>query len=121
MERPAKSKKKERIQTPEGEDMYFLGIDDQFLKTYQIPLVKGRNFTSGSFADSSSVIINEMAAKELGITEPSEQIIDIPLQHPFRARVVGVVKDFNFQSLRQSLAPMILGFQKNPVQSIDYL
>src|SRR5215203_1068913 len=112
--------KNERIQTPEGEDMYFLGIDDQFLKTYQIPLVKGRNFTSGSFADSSSVIINEMAAKELGITEPSEQIIEIPLQHLFRARVVGVVKDFNFQSLRQPLAPMILGFQKNPVQSIDY-
>ena len=46
--------------------MYFLGVDDQFLKTYQITLAKGRNFVTGSLADSSSVIINETAAKELG-------------------------------------------------------
>ncbi|MEP7317858.1 MAG: FtsX-like permease family protein [Panacibacter sp.] len=112
--------KNEKIQTAEGEDMYFLGIDDEFLKTYQISLIKGRNFINNSNADSSSVIINETAAKELGITEPSEQIIEIPLDEPFHARVVGIVKDFNFQSLRQPLAPMILGFQKNPVQNIDY-
>ena len=106
--------------TPEGNDMYFLGVDDQFLKTYQITLAKGRNFTNGSLADSSAVIINETAAKELGITEPAEQMIEIPLDEPFNARIVGIVKDFNFQSLRQLLAPMVLGFQKNPVQSIDY-
>ena len=70
--------KNEKIQTPEGNDMYFLGIDDQFLKTYQITLAKGRNFATGSLADSSAVIINETAAKELGITEPAEQMIEIP-------------------------------------------
>jgi len=112
--------KNEKIQTTEGNDMYFLGIDDQFLKTYQITLVKGRNFTTGSLADSSAVILNETAAKELGIEEPTEQMIQIPLDKPFTARVVGIVKDFNFQSLRQPLASMVLGFQKNPVQSIDY-
>ena len=112
--------KNEKIQTAEGNDMYFLGIDDQFLKTYQITLVKGRNFTTGSLADSSAVILNETAAKELGITEPAEQMIQIPLDKPFTARVVGIVKDFNFQSLRQPLASMVLGFQKNPVQNIDY-
>jgi putative ABC transport system permease protein len=112
--------KNEKIQNAEGEDMYFLGIDDQFLKTYQIALAKGRNFLSGSTADSSSVIINETAAKELGITEPKEQLIQIPGDDPFTAKVIGIVKDFNFQSLREPLAPMILGFQNNPVQSIDY-
>jgi len=34
--------------------------------------------------------------------------------------VVGIVKDFNFQSLHEPLAPIILGFQKNPVHNIDY-
>ncbi len=110
----------EKIQSPAGDDMYFLGIDDQFLKTYQISLIKGRNFLSGSLADSSSVIINETAAKEMGITAPKEQLIQIHSDEPFTARVIGIVKDFNFQSLREPLAPMILGFQKNPVQSIDY-
>ncbi|MGH2563823.1 MAG: ABC transporter permease, partial [Ginsengibacter sp.] len=46
--------KNEKIQNTEGEDMYFLGIDDQFLKTYQIALAKGRNFSGSSPADSSS-------------------------------------------------------------------
>jgi len=112
--------KNEKIRILEGTDMYFLGIDDHFLKTYQISLIKGRNFANGGLADSSSVIINETAAKELGITEPSEQMIEIPLDKIFRARVIGIVKDFNFQSLHESLAPMLLGFQKNPVQYIDY-
>lgn len=112
--------KNEKTITTDGNEMYFLGIDDAFLKTYGIPLIKGRNFIAGSLADSSAVMINETAAKELGITEPSEQIIEIPLDEPFKARVTGIVKDFNFQSLHQPLAPMVLGFQKNPIQNIDY-
>ena len=112
--------KNEKIQTPEGDDMYFIGVDDQFLETFQIDLLQGRNFAAGSIADSSAVLINETAAKALGITQPSEQLIEIPLDQPFKASVIGIVKDFNFQSLREPLAPMVLGFQKNPVQSIDY-
>ena len=113
----------------QGNDMFFLGVDNEFLKTYQVSLVKGRNFATG-LADSFSVMINETAAKALGITEPAEQIIEIPsadydgsfspLDEPFVARVIGIVKDFNFQSLHEPLAPMVLGFQKNPIHSIDY-
>ena len=112
--------KNDIIRSNEGSDMYFIGVDDEFLKTYQINLIKGRNFLAGSVADSSAVVINQMAAKQLGITEPLEQLIEIPGDSPFTARVIGVVKDFNFQSLREPLAPMLLGFQKNPIQSIDY-
>ena len=112
--------KSDKLLSSEGNDMYFVGADDKFLNTYQIKLIKGRNFIAGSLADSSSVIINESAAKELGISEPSEQIIEIPQQEIFRARVVGIVKDFNFQSLREPIAPMLIGFQKNPVHNIDY-
>jgi len=93
-------------------------------------LIKGRNFLTGSTADSSAVLINESAARELGIGEPAGQMITIPaanfggdfspLDQPFVVTVAGIVKDFNFQSLHEPLAPMILGWQKNPVQSIDY-
>ena len=121
--------RKRNAMSAEGEDMYFLGVDDQFLKTYQVNLLKGRNFTIGSVADSSSVMINETAAKQLGITEPSEQLIDIPssdnnadhlLDRPYTLRVIGIIKDFNFRSLREPVASMLIGFQKNPIQSIDY-
>lgn len=114
----------------QGDDMFFLGVDDQFLKTYRIALLKGRNFLPGSVADSSEVLINETAAKVLDITEPSEQLIEIPetnfggdfspLDKPFYAHLAGIVKDFNFQSLHEPLAPMVLAFQNNPIHSIDY-
>ena len=114
--------KTEKLASNEGADMYFLGVDDRFLKTYQIGLVKGRNFSAGSLGDSSAVIINETAAKQLGITNPSEQIVEIPQEEGevFRARVIGIAEDFNFQSLREPIAPMVIGFQKNPVHNIDY-
>ena len=114
--------KTEKLASNEGADMYFLGVDDRFLGTYQIALVRGRNFSAGGLADSSAVIINETAAKQLGITNPSEQIVEIPQEEgqAFRARVIGIAEDFNFQSLREPIAPMVIGFQKNPVHNIDY-
>lgn len=113
-----------------GHEMFFLGVDEQFLPTYEIALIKGRNFRAGSLADSSAVLLNQTAARELSITEPSEQIIQIPatnfggtydpLDKPLQVRVIGIVKDFNFQSLREPLAPMLLAYQKNPIHNIDY-
>ena len=122
--------KNENIHNEHGSEMYFLGIDDQFLSTYQVELLSGRNFYANSLADSSSVLVNETAAKELGIKRATGQRIEIPSvdffgtvvppDRPYVAQVVGIVKDFNFQSLREPLKPMVLGFQKNPVQAIDY-
>jgi putative ABC transport system permease protein len=42
------------------------------------------------------------------------------LQQPFRAGLIGIVKDFNFQSMRDRVAPMILAYRNNPIHSIDY-
>ena len=43
-----------------------------------------------------------------------------PLDESFVARVTGIVKDFNFQSLHEQIAPMVLAFQNNPIHNIDY-
>ncbi len=113
----------------EGEDMYYIGVDNKFFETFQIKLVAGRNFTA-SVADSTAIVLNETAAKILGITSPSEQLIEIPsvqfsgnasvLSEPFKARVIGIVKDFNFQSLRERISPMVIAWQRNPIHNIDY-
>jgi putative ABC transport system permease protein len=113
-----------------GEDVYYMAIDEQFLQTFQVNLHKGRNFSGTNRGDSTNVLINESAAKLLGITEPAGQVVEVPsvafsgnaspLEEPFRARVIGIVKDFNYQSLREKVAPMILAYQANPVHSIDY-
>jgi putative ABC transport system permease protein len=111
-------------------ESYFIGADDQFLKTYQVALLQGNNFIPGNTADSTSVLLNETAARELGITQPAQQTINIPsvnfgsnyspLDKPFIAHVTGIVKDFNFQSLHDPLAPIIIAYRNNPIHSIDY-
>jgi putative ABC transport system permease protein len=80
--------------------------------------------------DSSSIIVNETAAKMLNIIEASEQTVEIPealdgaaystLEIPFRPRVLGIVRDFHFQSLRDKIQPLILAYNNNPIQVIDY-
>ncbi len=111
-------------------EMFFLGVDDQFLKTYEITLMEGRNFRNDPLADADAVLVNESAAKSLGIDELSAKLIEIPavnfggefsaLDQLVLAKVVGIVHDFNFQSLREPLAPMILGNTNNPIHNIDY-
>ncbi len=118
------------IAAHEGESMYYLAADDRFLETFRISLAKGRNFSAANLADSSAVLLNQAAADLLKINQPSEQVIEIPsidfsgnastLEQPFRARVVGIVNDFNFQSLREKIAPMVIAYSRNPVHNIDY-
>ena len=99
--------------------MHFLGVDADFLETYQMELVEGKNFTGNTLADSSTVIINEAAAKILGWDEPLGKRLRVP-EREFEAEVVGVVKDFHFRSLHEKIGPMVLGYWNNPVRVIDY-
>jgi putative ABC transport system permease protein len=107
---------------------YMFGADKDFMRTYEIQLLKGRNFDTR--ADSNCIIINEVAARMLGITEATEELIDIPavtdgssfqtLNIPFKPRVIGIVKDFHFQSLREKIEPLVLAYNQNPIHVIDY-
>ncbi len=110
---------------------YMFGADKDFVKTFEVKIVKGRNFNT--INDSSSIIINETAAKLLNITEPSDQIVEIPAASrggvfeplnqtntPFMPRVIGIVKDFHFQSLRDKIEPLVLAYNQNPIHVIDY-
>ncbi|GHN00990.1 ABC transporter permease [Cytophagales bacterium WSM2-2] len=114
---------------PTGLNCYFIGADQDFLRTFEISLLKGRNFREAFPADSSAILINETAASLLGIREPGDAmtipsvnmaVSDEALDQPFKVNVIGIVKDFHFQSLHQKIAPMIIAYQNNPVQAIDY-
>ncbi len=109
--------------------MYFIGVDEAFVKTFGITVKHGRNLTGAHGADSNAILINETAAKQLGMTDASGQVALVQPEgsnsftnqaESWKWRVVGIVEDFNFQSLRQPLAPLILGYHENPVQNSDY-
>jgi putative ABC transport system permease protein len=110
---------------------YLIAADEHFSGTFGVELLQGRSFDSQ--ADSSAVLLNETAAKALGIEAASGQLVEIPSRsfggtydplneanQPFMARVIGIVKDFHFQSLREKIAPLVLAYQNNPVHVIDY-
>jgi len=118
-------------QSGETQTAYLFGADKDFAATYQVKLIKGRNFANPT--DSTAVLLNETAAKLLNITEPSDQLVEIPAMSrgdgfrpinddntPFQARVIGIVKDFHFQSLRDKIEPLVLAYNQNPMHSIDY-
>ncbi|MBT1705140.1 ABC transporter permease [Chryseosolibacter indicus] len=111
---------------------YAIAADKDFLNTYDIQLLSGRNFRNAN--DSSAILINEAAAKILGITDVSGDIVEIPqiargssfgplyddVNTSFKPRVVGIVKDFHFQSLRAKIEPLIIAYHDNPIYPIDY-
>ncbi len=84
-------------------------IDYDYLHTLGIHLVGGRNFSRDFPTDSSSgVIINEAAVRELGWsgTNPIGKTIVSSGQHELK--VVGIVADFNYASVKQKIAPMMM-------------
>lgn len=107
----------------------FVGVDEDFLNTYDIEIVEGRNLRN-DVADSNSVLLTEMAVKQLGLEDPIGQVLDVPStiwsgdlneqDTPYSPRVVGVVKNFHFQSFREELRPMMLASYRNPIHNIDY-
>ena len=100
---------------------YYIGFDKEMLGTYEMELLDGENFTGKVLFDSLTVLINEKAAKLLHLTEPIGQLVNVSYgRRKGQFRVVGVVKDFNFQSLHNEIGPMIIGFRTNQFQSIDY-
>jgi len=87
-------------------DMKIIMVDHDFMRTLGIELKAGRDFSGNWPTDSGeAVILNEEAAKELGWASPVGKRFDIPYFQK-RGRVIGVVKDFNFESLYHQISPV---------------
>jgi putative ABC transport system permease protein len=82
-------------------------VDEDFLPALHIQLIAGRNF-SRTFTDSASIIVNESAVRHIGWKDPIGKVIRYPGNNNRAFTVVGVVKDFNFKSLRNSVEPFAL-------------
>jgi len=81
-------------------------IGPGFLKTMKIALSAGRDFDLAAYpTDSSGVIINETAASLMGYKHPVGRVI---YSGSYKAHIVGVVKDFHFQSLHDKIMPLVL-------------
>ncbi|SEA68218.1 putative ABC transport system permease protein [Chitinophaga terrae (ex Kim and Jung 2007)] len=82
-------------------------IDESYLQTLKLPIVKGRNFSADFPGDSAqSILINETFAKEAGWKDP----IGKSVFFNYRDRtyqVIGVVKDYHFRALNEKIRPQV--------------
>ncbi|HEV3325210.1 MAG TPA: ABC transporter permease [Puia sp.] len=87
-------------------------VDEDYLGTLGMKIKSGRNFSKEMPTDSSAVIVNEAAAKMLSFANPLNQSLYAPADNLLKKintyHIIGVIKDFNFQSLRKNVTPMAL-------------
>tara|TARA_R110002167_G_scaffold266029_6_gene472767 strand:+ start:8141 stop:10615 length:2475 start_codon:yes stop_codon:yes gene_type:complete len=82
-------------------------VDAQFIPTLNLQLMGGRGFDK-QFNDSLSVVINEAAAKQIGWENPIGSMIRYPGGNMESYKVIGVLKDFNLESLHSHIEPFAL-------------
>jgi putative ABC transport system permease protein len=92
-------------------------VDEDYIPTLGIKMMAGRNFSKDMATDSSAVIVNEAFAKLFGYSNPVNQFVYAPansqLTKVTRLHIIGVVKDFNFKSLRDNVAPLLISLTHN--------
>jgi len=92
-------------------------VDDHYIPVLGMKMVEGRNFSKDFLTDSTAVIVNEAAVRLMQGRKPLEsrlyEIDDIKTKKVKEYHIVGVVKDFNFNSLRQVVTPVVLFLQRD--------
>jgi putative ABC transport system permease protein len=86
---------------------YYADYDHQDVMKFEI--VAGRYFSKDFPSDSSAILINEAAAKEFGFTNAlNEELIYNDENQNERLKIIGVFKDFNFESLKMKVRPLAI-------------
>ena len=104
---PGKSIRHWAAKVERDEDFTFsiLNCDHDFIETLDIELIKGRFFSKELPTDSSSIVLNEEAAKIFGGEDPIGKVFNFNKRD---FKVIGVVKNFHFDSLYHEIDKMIM-------------
>jgi len=86
-------------------------VNDGFFDVLQMKMASGRALSATEFADSGNYVINEKAAKIMGMTPTTAIGKSLTFQGD-KGTIVGVVKDFNYKPAQTAIEPMILAFNK---------
>jgi ABC-type antimicrobial peptide transport system permease subunit len=87
-----------------------LYVDFNFLQTLGLQMKDGRPFSSAIPTDSTAVIFNETAIRQMGLTNPLGKAVKL---WGSKNTIIGVVKDFHYESLYKNIGPLFISFRKN--------
>lgn len=93
---------------PEGAEpsVAQLSADEHFAQLFDLKMAEGRWFEAGNKSDADNVILNETAARELGLPQPwLGQRFGF---HGHDGRVIGLVRDFHFLPLHEAIMPLVI-------------
>ncbi len=87
-------------------------VDYDFLQTYKIEMAEGRFFSPDMLTDQQACILNQRAVKNFSLTNPLQtRILDGDTEESVLP-VIGVTRDFHFESLRNDIRPSIMKFKQ---------
>ena len=95
-----------------------IAVDEGFIPTFGIKMAAGRDFSHEIATDSNKFIVNEATVKTLGWGTPEKALNKQIKYADVTGNIIGVMKDFHFESLHQPIVPMILILQPHGRLSI---
>jgi putative ABC transport system permease protein len=101
------------ISSTNGMDMQAWRVDYDYINTMGMEIVEGRNFSKEYGSDSNALLITETTARMLNFKNPVGKTIYAPSEKDgdntlYPKEIIGVIKDFHFESLRQKLGPLCM-------------
>jgi len=91
----------------------FWAVDENYLRTVDIHLASGRNFSGQMPTDTAAILVNEAFVKKYGVKAPLNKTVYRASYGVQEYHIIGVVKDFNFESLRNDISPLALVYAPN--------
>lgn len=85
---------------------HVVAVDEDFITAYEIRMLAGRNFMKEIILDDNAVIINEAAMRAFGFAKP-ENALNQEIGDVLPRKIVGVVKDFHQESLKNNTKPIV--------------
>ena len=96
----------------------YFDIDPDFVETMGIQVLAGRNFSKELVSDiEGSILINEAAVHAFGWTS-AEEAIGNRITQGWTPEIIGVVKDFHFKTLHQSIDPLVLWWEPPELRTV---
>ena len=101
-----------------------LNTDRDFPETFDLEVIAGKNFDATDDEQSNSYLINESGMKTLDLSP--EEVIGMMVNQTgndttYAGQVIGVVKDFPYRSMHQSIEPLLISTRPNPIDKIVYV
>jgi ABC-type antimicrobial peptide transport system permease subunit len=92
------------------EIMNFVSVDCDYIETFGMEMVAGRDFSRDFPTDRDNYIINQAAVKLTGLKDPVGKLFSI---WQYEGRILGVVKDFHSRSLHNEIRPLVITMRPN--------